>query len=395
MADELRVLYSFPHTIGAPGIGTTALQQVLGLDAAGVSVEVHCTSTTYSFPATVEVVETLRVCGIRIPHRVLGSVERALRYHDQSVARRIRASSNRYDVVHTWPLGALATLRGARSGSVLASREVPNTHTANAYVESEREMTMLRMQAPRHHSHTFDDRRLTRELAEYAEADLLLVPSEHVEQTFLEHGTSPTRLARHQYGHDEQQFHARGRSEIPARGFTALFVGSAEPRKGLHYALAAWHRSGLADKGGSFVIAGAFVPGYRERLAGMLEHRSVRVIGFSDDVPALMRSADVLLLPSVEEGSALVTYEAQACGCIPLVSTATGAHLPSALRPFVHRPRDVPALTEHLARIADSASLRSDLRAGVIASSPHLTWQAAGRRMRDIFANRLAEAAKS
>jgi glycosyltransferase involved in cell wall biosynthesis len=57
----------------------------------------------------------------------------------------------------------------------------------------------------------------------------------------------------------------------------------------------------------------------------MLSHPSVRVLGHRNDVPELMRKSDILVLPSIEEGSALVAAEARGSGCALLVSEAAGA----------------------------------------------------------------------
>ena len=64
-----------------------------------------------------------------------------------------------------------------------------------------------------------------------------------------------------------------------------------------------------------------------------------------------MRDADVLVLPSLTEGSALVTYEAQAAGCALLVSEAAGAPCEHRREGLVHAPGDVAALTEHFRRV--------------------------------------------
>ena len=101
--------------------------------------------------------------------------------------------------------------------------------------------------------------------------------------------------------------------------------------------------SGAADSGGRFVICGSFEPGYRRLLEPLLAHPSVEVDGFVADPASLMRESDVLVLPSLEEGSALVTYEAQACGCVLAVSEATGARCRNGSRascivPAMSRP---------------------------------------------------------
>ena len=87
-------------------------------------------------------------------------------------------------------------------------------------------------------------------------------------------------------------------------------------------------------KDGTFLIAGEFLPDYAEKLAPMLAHPSVQVLGHRNDVPELMRKSDILVLPSIEEGSALVTSEARGSGCVLLVSEAAGAickHMENAL----------------------------------------------------------------
>jgi len=100
-----------------------------------------------------------------------------------------------------------------------------------------------------------------------------------------------------------------------------LFVGVCAVRKGLHFALEAWLRS-PASKDGAFLIAGEFLPAYQEKLAPMLAHPSVKVLGHRNDVPELMRKSDILILPSIEEGFGLVIAEAIGSGCVPLASEA-------------------------------------------------------------------------
>lgn len=394
MTANLRVLYSFPHPVGAPGIGTTALNQVRALAMAGAEVTLVCTSLHDKVPRGVEVRETLRFLGRRVPHRAFGRPDRAMAYHDQRVARLLRVAPERFDVVHVWPQSAVATLAAARAVGCMSAREVPNTHTANAYEQAACETRIVGVELRQGHSHRPDPRRLRVEEKEYAESDILMVPSDHVAQTFIDRGVNEARLGRHQYGYDPTQFSAHGRVEWPTRRFTATFVGSGEPRKGLHYALEAWAAADTPE-GSMLVIAGVLAPRYRQYIAPWLAHPTVEYLGFVDDVPDLLRRSDILLLPSVEEGSALVTYEAQACGCIPIVSSASGALLPRGLADFIHKPRDVKALTAHLTTISQDHHLRESLRDEVFNWSTKLTWESAGIRMLEIYKRGLSARAAS
>ena len=118
-------------------------------------------------------------------------------------------------------------------------------------------------------------------------------------RTFLDEGFPADKLKRHQYGYDEKTYFpdasaARGNN----RPLTMIFVGDCAVRKGLHFALEAWLKS-PASAEGKFLIAGTFLPAYQEKLAPMLAHPSVHVLGYRNDVPELMRKADLFVLPSI------------------------------------------------------------------------------------------------
>ncbi len=143
-----------------------------------------------------------------------------------------------------------------------------------------------------------------------------------------------------------------------------LFVGVAAVRKGLHYALEAWHRSS-ASADGVFRIAGEILPSYREQLEPMLAQPTVEALGHRTDVPQLMREADVLVLPSIEEGSALVSAEALGSGCVPLVSDMSSGVVSDGQNGFVHHVGDVAALASQIDRLASDRDVaRSDARGG-------------------------------
>jgi glycosyltransferase involved in cell wall biosynthesis len=107
----------------------------------------------------------------------------------------------------------------------------------------------------------------------------------------------------------------------------------------------------------------------------------VRVVGFTHQVEAALAASDVLLLPTIEEGSALVTYEAQAMGCVPLVSTASGALMEDGVQGLFHEPRDVDALVSHLDLLSSDRAELARMSAAAIAHGPELTWDAAAHTL--------------
>jgi glycosyltransferase involved in cell wall biosynthesis len=376
----MRVLYSFPDAVGKPGIGWVALHQVQDLIDEGVEVDLWCTSLHPGsrVVGARRVVCTLAVGSRRIPHRALG-VDRAYRYHDWRVARGVRRTAGELDLVHCWPRATLRTAAAAHRAGLPLIREAPNTHTAHAMEVVEREHRALGLPPAEGQTHVFDAGILALEEAEYAAADLILVPSELAERTFVERGVPAERLALHGYGFEPERFVA-GDPVSDDGPLTVLFAARLEPRKGLHHALRAWHDSGLADRG-RLIVCGQFVDGYREVVAPLLEHPSIELRGFVDDLEAVMREADVFVLPSIEEGSALVTYAAQGSGCVPVVSDAAGARCRHGEDGLVHEAGDVATLSEHLRMLDHDRALARRLAAAALETARTLTWREATRRL--------------
>jgi glycosyltransferase involved in cell wall biosynthesis len=392
----LDLLYSFSQRFGLPGIGTTAWHQVSELVRRGVRVTLMCGSCEREVPGIHRVVETMRFAGLPLSYRMLGH-DRAFRLHDSKVAREVlqqaRRLGNRYDVVHCWPLGSLATLRAARSAGTATVLERPNTHTAFAYEVVAAEHAKLGLPLTGANTHAPSAERLRIEEAEYQSADLLACPSDFVAGTFLARGVDAVRIGRHQYGFDPKKFSHGPIERSSGRTFRVVFVGRCEPRKGLHYALEAWHRAGGASLG-EFVICGAYVAGYRDVLKKWLEGANVVERGYVADVGADMRNADVLILPSIEEGSALVTYEARASGCVLLVSDAAGAKLVDGQHGFVHRAGDVAQLAAQLEALARDRVMVQRMRAASVADLESLTWSAAAHLQQTLY-RRAIEMAQS
>jgi glycosyltransferase involved in cell wall biosynthesis len=385
---RIRVLYSFPHKIGASRICYTAWQQVKGLFDAGAEVTVFPGALHRPFPDGVKVQPTLAWGKVRIPYRALGSM-RAFALHDHIVAQRLGRLAGQIDIIHTWPLGALETLKAATRLGIPTVLERPNAHTRFAYEVVQKECERIGVSLPHNHEHAFKSDVLSKEEDEYRLADRLLCPSEFTARTFLDHGFAPAQLARHIYGYDETVYRPSTRSAEPSSGLTMLFVGVCAVRKGLHFALEAWLRS-PAHRDGTFLIAGEFLPAYHQKLAPQLSHRSVHVLGNRNDVPDLMRKSDILVLPSIEEGFGLVCAEAMGSGCVPLVSEACTdlcEHMRNAL---VHPIADVDALTEHITLLHENRGVLAKLKAEALRSAANCTWTVAGQKLLDVYRDILA-----
>jgi glycosyltransferase involved in cell wall biosynthesis len=371
----VRVLQSFPHKIGADRICTTAWYQATGVAGAGADLLVMPGAVERPLPAGIWVRPTLARGRWRLPYKPLG--KNAFRLHDRLVARALPGLADQVDVVHAWPLGALETLRTARELGITTVLERPNAHTRFAYAVVQEECERLGVALPSDHEHAWNEKVLAREEAEYELADYILCPSDFVVKTFVDQGFPPERLVRHTYGYDDELFHPPPAPRPSRDGLTLLFVGVCAVRKGVHFALEAWLESS-ASRGGTFLIAGEFLPDYAERLAGMLDHPSVKVLGHRHDVPELMREADAFVLPSIEEGFGLVCVEAIGSGCVPLVSEACTETCVHGFNALTHPVADVETLARQLTLLDGDRELLGRLRDGCIATRAEHTWARAG-----------------
>ena len=222
----MRVLYSFPHKLGADRICYTAWQQVRGLASAGADVLLFPGGLSRPVPDSVEVHPTLARGGLRIPYKLMGKL-RALALHDKIVARRLEKLGGQVDIVHVWPCAALETIKTAKRLGIPTVLERPNAHTRFCYevVAAECKRIGILMPHPEYQTNKTNGAVLLREEAEFQLTDYLLCPSEFVVKSFLDRGHSRTKTIRHQYGFDETRYFPASALREPGKKFTALFVG--------------------------------------------------------------------------------------------------------------------------------------------------------------------------
>ena len=110
---------------------------------------------------------------------------------------------------------------------------------------------------------------------------------------------------------------------IPPAAILTLYVGRFDPQKGLDILLNAAAEVARVRTDWHLALAGAgpLEAALRRQASGLPELRGrVHWLGRRDDVPALLRTADLLVLPSRWEGMPNVVLEAMAASC-PVIGT--------------------------------------------------------------------------
>lgn len=209
---------------------------------------------------------------------------------------------------------------------------------------------------------------IERELAEYEEADAVLVASEFARRSFLDHGFDDRRLWVVPYGIDLRDFYPEPR-EADGR-FTVLFVGQVSLQKGVGYLIDAFKRVTHPQK--RLIIVGSWVEEtdlFRRRCGS--EAATFTGAVPRDQLRRHMSEADVLVLPSIQDGYGMVVDQAMACGCPCIVSDHAGSAdtVRDGVNGFVFPARDVDALAARLQRLADDPDLRAAMREAAVAAA--------------------------
>jgi starch synthase len=226
-----------------------------------------------------------------------------------------------------------------------------------------------------------DPRVIELEESEYAEADCITVPSTFAMQSFVDTGVPPHKLRRLPYGVNLSRFEPTGSPDPDS--FDILFVGTMSLRKGIPYLVQAYAQ--LQHRNKSLTFAG--VSDYQ--LIAALKKRGIwpdnaRVVGHVPQhrLKELMSRSHVLVLPSIEEGLALVLPQAMSCGCPAISTNHTGAEdlFEDGKEGFIVPIRSADDIAQRLQRLADEPELRATMSAAAIRRVTQLGgWRDYGR----------------
>lgn len=208
-----------------------------------------------------------------------------------------------------------------------------------------------------------DSRIIDREEQEYEHADVITVPSTFARDSFTAKGIPVTKLAQVPYGVDLSRFRPEGRPDPGA--FNVLFVGRVTVQKGIHYLLEAFQKFDHPNK--KLTVVGPFDPSIIKFFSsqGLIDPR----VSFVGQVPqshlvSMFSTSDVMVLPSLQEGLAMVMAQALACGCPVIASENTGAKdlFTNGREGYIVPIRDSEAILDRLNLISNNPPLAQEMR---------------------------------
>lgn len=337
----------------------------------------------YSLPKeklkTVPTREILRIFASRIAlrNRMFDKVftsDAVYRSVDFAASRALQRDANRIDAIYAYEDCAAQGFQMAHKLGIQCIYDLPIAYWETAQKLYQEESERWPDWVPTMPGLRDQKEKLDRKSVELELADVVICPSE-----FVANSIASSAIARRMqkktvvipFGSPSEAVSVADR---PSRGpLNVLFVGSMTQRKGLADLFQAVRILGRSDV--RLTVMGAPISAlnfYRERLPSLIHEppRSHR------EVLALMDKTDVLVLPSIVEGRALVVQEAMSRGLPVIVTPNTGASdlVREGVNGFIIPIRSPEMIADRLAWMADHRDLVLEMGRHSRESSDKASW---------------------
>ena len=297
-----------------------------------------------------------------------------LEIFDMIAQRKIREA----DIAVFWPGSILRQIRKAKEMGAITIAEGSSSYVLYQHQILEEEYQKFNIPFRGAHPKVLES-----VIKEYTEVDYISVPSSFVKKTFLDYGFEEKKLLLNPYGVDIEEFR-----QVPKEDsvFRVIFVGGMTLRKGVHYLLQAFTELNLPDA--ELLLVGAFndeIKPFFKKYEGKFRwvgHRPQK------ELYKYYSQGNVFVMPSIEEGMAMVQLQAMACG-LPLICTPnTGGEdlIEEGKEGFVVPIRSVEALKEKILFFYKNPDIAYQMGQNAKKKvEENFTWQKYGERMVEIY----------
>lgn len=330
----MKVLYAIAANLGR-GIGWTAQNAIREARSCGAEVDTFTLGNT--------------------PDLAKGAMKEV--FFDHRLSKVVE--HGQHDILHVWNLMGLDSIKIAKKRGMKVVVERASTHP-------DWQAEVLKSE----YSNAIDPINHARMNEELELADGINVPSEFAANTF------PRRLSEKiaviPFGVDTDHFCPNPQSHDPYR---VLFAGDNVMRKGVRYLLEAWES--VDTPHWELMIKTGVNLGVRRR--------NIKLINEVPDMAELFNQADVFCLPTVEEGQALVVWEAMACGLPCIVTKEAGSLITDNVTGVVIPAKNSKAIYLALQDLVGSPLKRQRLGAAARQLARQYPWSRYGKSLYESY----------
>jgi glycosyltransferase involved in cell wall biosynthesis len=294
------------------------------------------------------------------------------------IERRYLTKIRETDIAYLWPSVSYDTHRILHERGIPIVLEGINTRMQSAKQILDQAYDAFGS-AP---AHGITEERVLEEERKYELASAIFAPS-HAVETALQNSAIDRGILPSSYGAVTARAAPKSDYRAAGKPLVFIFCGFAGIRKGIHHLLEAWKHVPPPHR---LRIVGRIEPAISERYSDILASERVELTGFVHDVHAQFASADVFVMPSLEEGDPLVTYEAALHG-LPVIATPMGGgrmgDTPGAMALIL--PGDIDALAKVMIDLAASDELREASGRAIRELALEFDWLKVGARRAEIL----------
>lgn len=191
-------------------------------------------------------------------------------------------------------------------------------------------------------------------------ADVILVNSDFVKQTFIDTGFNPNKIKVVYLGVRNDFFGLKHNYIIDGK-LKILFTGGFGFRKGAEYALKAMQKLDQLGLNYEFLVVGSNQEA--QPLIANYPIKGLKLIGFipQDDLKKYLSQSDIYLFPSLCEGCASSGMEALAAGLPVIATKESGLPITDRINGLIIESKNVNQIVDCILTLVDNIYLREKL----------------------------------
>lgn len=361
----IRTLMSMP--CASVGVGQTCRSLVEGMVGAGVPAELYTSRNDGRSDEIFPLHASVHWPWSLLPHSL------TRRYSVPRIHHAYLDAFQPGDIAYLWPSVPQRIFRELHARGIPIVTEAINTRMADARPVLDEAYARLGLPP----GHRITQARIDDEEERLALATAIFSPSPATDAS-LNAAHYAGRVIPASYGVNPRPAHRPRPASRDGAPVTFLFMGLSCVRKGLHDLLEAWRG---APANAHLRIVGLREPELRSLFSDVLSQPNVRAMGFSSNPEAEFAAADVFVLPSLEEGDPIVTYQAASFG-LPIIASPLGAGRIGAETGSVltFDTSDVNRLRQTIIDFTLSADLRREWGERSLSASLRYGWTDVARR---------------